>query len=246
MSDQKCDKNISRKARDFEKREQEILSIALRQFGDDDRESVTVAQIAREAGIAKGTMYLHFSSKHEIYARLALDFYRSLLQTLTEPVEGNAVEQLRQIIVSAFDFHLKRPAYRRVTQFCERDDFRHAVNTRITSELDKIEQQIEQTVCAVLTRGIEQKLFEACQPDQLILCLQCTFQGALTRYWRNRHNEQSAPDEFVEMVTHYMLDTITRKPEPLARPKQPAKQAPQFITTKNHRANTGNRLETTP
>ena len=65
--------STERKIREFERREQEILSAALELFAGERWESVTVTQIAKQAGIGKGTVYKHFASKDEIYARLALD-----------------------------------------------------------------------------------------------------------------------------------------------------------------------------
>lgn len=215
MSKQHCSNTNFRKARDFEKREQEILATALRRFRCDEWESVTVAQIAQEVGIAKGTMYLHFSSKHEIYARLALDFYRALALQLSEPLNGSALQQLRELITRAFNFHLKRPAYRRVTQYCEREDFRRNVKDEIASELDDIDQRIEKIINNVLLSGIDQGQVKAQPPQQLILCLYCTFQGALTRFWCNRTGEQNTPDEFVNTITDYMIDTINNNDKPI-------------------------------
>lgn len=235
----------SRKVREFEKREQEILATALRRFHSDDWESVTVAQIAQQVGIAKGTMYLHFSSKHEIYARLALDFYRALLQRLSEPLSGKTLQQLRELITRAFEFHLERPAYRRVTQYCEREDFRRNVKDAIASELDGIDHRIEKIINAILLSGIEQGQIVAKPPQQLMLCLHCTFQGALTRFWCNRHGEQNTPDEFVNTITDYMLDTINYNGE-LTIGRNKTEQAINQITSKkNPRPTTGNKLELT-
>ncbi len=45
----------------------EILSAASKVFGEKGFGRATVEDIAREAGIAKGTVYLYFSSKEEVY-----------------------------------------------------------------------------------------------------------------------------------------------------------------------------------
>ena len=67
-----------RKEREFKRREKEILQAALRLFDGDDWQLVTIERIAQEAEIGKGTVYLHFPSKEDIYGRLALDFSRQL------------------------------------------------------------------------------------------------------------------------------------------------------------------------
>ncbi len=71
-------KNVSRKKREFNRREQEILQVALELFLRLGEENVTVERIAEEVGIGKGTIYRHFRSKAEIHLRMMLDYEREL------------------------------------------------------------------------------------------------------------------------------------------------------------------------
>lgn len=200
---------VSHKAEAFKQREQDILATALESFCSDQWESVTVAQIANQVGIAKGTMYLHFTSKNEIYARLALDFYRDLLISLNRPLAGNGINKFRQLVQRAFAFHLERPLYRRVTQYCEREDFKCNVAPEIAQGFDQIDEEIENILKKVLAQSINEDILKPASPDKLIVGLRCTFHGALTLFWSNRHGEQNNPDDFVTTVTDYMLATIT-------------------------------------
>ena len=78
----------SRKIREFRRREQEILTAALRLFLEQGEDSVTVEMIADDVGIGKGTIYKHFKSKAEIYLRLMLDYERDLSDLLhSESIE---------------------------------------------------------------------------------------------------------------------------------------------------------------
>ena len=77
-----------RKAREFNRRESEILNAALALFGRADWELVTVEEISRKAEVGKGTIYKHFESKDEIYARLALEFNRKLLAQILAATRG--------------------------------------------------------------------------------------------------------------------------------------------------------------
>lgn len=206
---------LSRKERVFNQREQDILDAALNSFCSDHWESVTVSQIAVQVGIAKGTMYLHFASKHEIYARLALDFYQSLITRLDEPLRGNGINKFRQLVGRAFDVHLQSPVYRRVTQYCEREDFKCSLKPQITASFDQIDRDIERIISTVLMQGISEGLFKPIRLDELILGFRCTFHGALTRFWGNRNQEQSEPEKFVDSVTSYMLSPIVTQPESL-------------------------------
>jgi AcrR family transcriptional regulator len=48
-------------------RPEEILAAARIEFHDNPTGVVTMAQIARRAGVAKGTLYLYFSSKDKLF-----------------------------------------------------------------------------------------------------------------------------------------------------------------------------------
>ena len=61
-----------RRERDLESREAALLAAAAALLEREDWATVTVEAIAAEAEYAKGTVYKHFASKDEIYARLAL------------------------------------------------------------------------------------------------------------------------------------------------------------------------------
>jgi AcrR family transcriptional regulator len=50
-----------------QKREQALLDAAWALYKESDYESVSVASVARAAGLAKGTVYLYFSTKEELF-----------------------------------------------------------------------------------------------------------------------------------------------------------------------------------
>lgn len=223
----------SRKAREFARREREILNTALHCFSSADWESVTVAHIAEMVGIAKGTMYLHFSSKHEIYARLTLDFYRSLLDHLTDVAQSSTHDHLKQMIEQAFSFYLNQPKYRCVTQYCEREDFRSNLSDELAAQFDAVDQAFHQLIESELQRGIATGCYRSVDTNQAILGLQCTFHGALTLLWCNRHGEQDDAEQFINNITQYMLTPLTVV--------QPHQAASASLSSVDH----GHQLETT-
>jgi Transcriptional regulator len=54
-------------------RPEEILAAARIAFRDNPTGVVTMAQIARRAGVAKGTIYLYFASKAELHSAVVGD-----------------------------------------------------------------------------------------------------------------------------------------------------------------------------
>jgi len=71
-----------RKIREFSKRRDLILGTAQALFDQSGLENVTLLDIANKIEFSKGTIYSHFSSKEEIYARILLRQLNALLTEL--------------------------------------------------------------------------------------------------------------------------------------------------------------------
>jgi len=65
-----------RKERERENRRQQIMIAARRVFAEKDYDKATMEDIAKEAELSPGTLYLYFKSKDELYASLCLRVLR--------------------------------------------------------------------------------------------------------------------------------------------------------------------------
>jgi len=59
-------------------RREAILSAARRVFAEKGFEGTTIADVAREAGVASGTVYLYFGSKLELFAALSAVLFEAI------------------------------------------------------------------------------------------------------------------------------------------------------------------------
>lgn len=196
-----------RKEREFKRREKEILHAALRLFDAEDWQQVTIERIAQEAEIGKGTVYLHFSSKEDIYGRLALDFARQLLARL-QKIDGAlpVVDRLREAIRIIFEAHRAGRRYQRIVDFCNREDFRRRLDEQTGGELQRIDDQITELVMAVVQEGITQGIFPARPLESLLWGPHATLIGAVRMLSGNCGCLQPPEaDAFVAEVTRFML-----------------------------------------
>jgi TetR/AcrR family fatty acid metabolism transcriptional regulator len=81
-------------------RELAILAAAHQSFSTKGYEKTAMSEIAKEAGIAEGTIYKHFANKQELLARVFSDFYTALIEKTKNSLEGivGIEEQLRVLI----------------------------------------------------------------------------------------------------------------------------------------------------
>ena len=75
---------------DKEARRDEILAAALTLFLQDTRRLPTVASIARAAGLAKGTVYIYFETKEQIFTALLDQEWSSPLLEIEESFDGKS------------------------------------------------------------------------------------------------------------------------------------------------------------
>lgn len=194
----------TRKAREFNRREHDILDAALSLFQSDAWESVTVEQIAQQAGVAKGTIYKHFASKSEIYARLAIQFRRETLVRLPSACTGQPViERLKDCLRCAWQTHLSSQELHRVFLFCSRDEFQASLPASILAEMQEVDLQTNQLMYSLLEQGIEQGIFPKKPIALLLFGVQSAFWGAIQLIWSGysvEYDRELYLDELINFV----------------------------------------------
>ena len=78
-------------------REDAIIDAARRTFADRGFAKTTMAEIARQSGVADGTVYLYFKNKEDLARAVVSDFYQRLTRSAQSGVDelSTAAEQLR-------------------------------------------------------------------------------------------------------------------------------------------------------
>lgn len=74
----------ARQIHEKEGRRQEILAAGLRCLAEERFGALTMAQVAREAGVAKGTLYLYFRTKEALFLALTEDMLLTWFEALDE------------------------------------------------------------------------------------------------------------------------------------------------------------------
>lgn len=84
---------------------QAIIEAARSIFAKQGYEDTTIAEIAEEAGVAVGTVYLYFHNKREIYTSVSLDQVVALAAVMEDPrIVTLPFEQMPRAIIEAI-FH---------------------------------------------------------------------------------------------------------------------------------------------
>ena len=130
---------------------QQIIDAAVRVFARNGYYNSRVSDIAREAGIASGTIYLYFKTKDEILVTLFRDkMARVVAHVRREIASGpDAVAKIRRLVALHFHVLEENPALAEVVQVELRQGqkfFRGASAHEVSAYFDLIESVLEEGI----------------------------------------------------------------------------------------------------
>ena len=136
----------------------QIIEAAVRVFARNGYYNSRVSDIAREAGIASGTIYLYFKTKDEILVTLFREKMAEFVATVRKAIaaESDAVAKLRRLIRLHFKLLEEHPEMAEVVQVELRQGqkfFRGASANEVSGYFDLISSVLEEGMAAGLFRA---------------------------------------------------------------------------------------------
>lgn len=129
----------SRREREKAQRRDDILRAAREVFFTRGFHTATVDDVAAEAEVSKGTVYLYFDTKETILAHLLLDGLDTLIKDLEtafcadQPLDAHT--RLRQLATAYLKFFQYNPEYYRLIMAFDRGQFQAAVDPEIYQQV---------------------------------------------------------------------------------------------------------------
>ncbi|MGH7214982.1 MAG: TetR/AcrR family transcriptional regulator [Tepidisphaeraceae bacterium] len=97
-----------------DKKRQQILACAAKRFATQPFHKVKLEEIASNAGVGKGTLYIYFDSKEDLYFSIIYGGFAALVERLkdelSEPVGVPTRQRLRVIVEELVGFAFRHPA----------------------------------------------------------------------------------------------------------------------------------------
>ena len=102
-----------RKEREKEQRKTEIIDAAERIFFSKGLQNATMDDVAEEAELSKGTLYLYFKNKEDLYLAIHLRGNHILKKMFEKAVKKHqkGIDKVRAIGAAYFDYYKKYPDY---------------------------------------------------------------------------------------------------------------------------------------
>jgi len=173
-----------RRQREKEERRNQILDAAQRRFYEQGLDKATMDDVAAEAQLGKGTLYLYFKNKNELLAGLILRRHSALIQSFetAESAAGNGNDLVRELL-SAYTAQIAEPeAHLRmvVTHWAAGKPIEHA--DEIATQVGACIWQLFSTLRRAVERGQADGTIRIRRdPGRLAMHLWSCVNGALLR-----------------------------------------------------------------
>ncbi len=128
-----------RKAREKQIRIEQILDAAYQVFQEEGYTAATMDQIAEHAELAKGTLYLYFKSKEEVYFSLLVNGLDILIHLLEESESSGRMREnpLPETARTLFHFYAEYTPYFRIFMIMRQEDMQAKLTPELSSEINE-------------------------------------------------------------------------------------------------------------
>ncbi|GAB4531094.1 MAG: TetR/AcrR family transcriptional regulator [Anaerolineae bacterium] len=201
-----------RRAREREHRRRSILDAAREVFFESGFRIATVDDVAAQAEVSKGTVYLYFESKETILAHLLLEGLEELVAVLEEAFAAERdiapQERLRRLAMGYLNFFQANPHYYRLIMALDRGQFQEAVPADLYEQVLNRSLRGFYWVVQAVQQGIDRGDFSVAQPRQVAAALWASLNGVLVLLGHPLRREVVASD--IESLYWTTFDVMLR------------------------------------
>ena len=171
-----------RKEREKERRRQQIMVAAKRVFSDKGFNRATMEDIAQEAELSPGTLYLYFKNKEELYASLSLRILQYLLirvEHVNEEKDSTPDEKLKSLMDAMYDVYEFDPLIIITLFHLQSSETLRNLSPQLIAEIKELSSKSLSTIAQIFRDGVDQGAFIDRHPVALADTFWSLFSGVV-------------------------------------------------------------------
>lgn len=176
---------LSRKTQEKELRKQMILAAAKELFFEHSYEKTSMDAIAQKVGLAKGTLYLYFSNKDELYISLLIEGISLLKQKMQQKIRENENYEdkfIQTLVIAFYEFSIEQPQYFSLMMSFQTESLPkiNCVSSQVTSEIEVHHNEIMSLCVSLVQEGIEKGIIDSKEnPFEVVIQIWFSGTGAI-------------------------------------------------------------------
>ncbi|UCF95198.1 MAG: TetR/AcrR family transcriptional regulator [Desulfobacterales bacterium] len=171
-----------RKEREKERRRQQIMVAAKRVFSDKGFNKATMEDIAQDAELSPGTLYLYFKNKEELYASLSLRILQYLLirvEHVLEETDSGPEEKLNSLVEAMYDVYEFDPLIIINMFHLQSSETLKNLSPQLMSEIKDLSRKSLGSIAKIFKAGVDDGLFIDRHPTALADTFWALFSGVV-------------------------------------------------------------------
>jgi AcrR family transcriptional regulator len=151
-----------RKERERERRRQQIIVAAKRVFADKGFSKATMEDIAREAELSPGTLYLYFKNKDELYASLSLRILQYLnirLEHVSDEKDLSSEHKVQALKSAMYDVYKFDPLVLLNLFHLQSSETLKNLSSDLLDEIKDLSRKSLGTMAKIVEEGISNGIF---------------------------------------------------------------------------------------
>lgn len=170
-----------RKEREKERRRQQIIVAAKRVFSEKGFNKATMEDIAHEAELSPGTLYLYFKNKEELYASLSLRILQ-YLHIRVEHVNKEELppkEKMDALVEAMYDVYAFDPLILINMFHLQSSETLKNLSPKLMSEIENLSRKSIGAIALIFEEGIDSGLFIDRHPVAMADIFWALFSGVI-------------------------------------------------------------------
>ena len=171
-----------RKEREKERRRQQIIVAAKRVFSEKGFNKATMEDIAKEAELSPGTLYLYFKNKEELYASLSLRILQYLhirVAHVNKELSLSPVQKLDMLMEAMYDVYDFDPLIIINMFHLQSSETLKNLSNELLDEIKDLSRKSIGAIATMFKAGIESGVFKDYHPTALADIFWSLFSGVV-------------------------------------------------------------------
>jgi AcrR family transcriptional regulator len=200
-----------RKEREKERRRQQIMVAAKRVFSVNGFSKSTMEDIAREAELSPGTIYLYFKNKDELYASLSLRILQYLNVRIKHVLEDRNlqpeqyIDALKQAMFDVYDFDSLIVI--NLFQLQSSETLKN-LSPELLEEIIELSRTSLRTMASIFEMGIQRGIFIDKHPFALADILWALFSGIIL--WEESKRIINEDKDYLKVTLDLAFELLER------------------------------------
>ena len=200
-----------RKQRERERRRQQIIIAAKRVFSEKGFNKATIEDIAKEAELSPGTLYLYFKNKEELYASLSIRILQYLnirVDHVSKEKDMTPSEKLTALMKSMFDVYDFDPMTIINMFHLQSSETLKNLSSELMSDIKELSRKSLAGIASIFREGIEQGTFIDEHPVAIADIFWSLFSGVVL--WESSKNIIDRDKNYIKETLQIAFDTFAK------------------------------------